>query len=91
MECSLTLYIVCLIIIALETLPASFSQNLGTFMIALVVLTFILCLGWLVYLTIADIRTKGCCPKIKGDAEDPNAKDDYSDSKSEKNRKKEEK
>lgn len=65
MECSLTLYVICLIVFSLESLPVNMSFNLGAFVIFLVTLTFVLCLGWLVYLTVADIRNKGCCPKGK--------------------------
>lgn len=65
MECSLTLYIICLIVFSLESLPAGLSFNLGAFLIFLVTLTFLLCLGWLVYLTVTDIKVKGCCPKGK--------------------------
>jgi hypothetical protein len=54
--------------------------------VGLVALTFILCLAWLVYLTIADIRAKGCWPSLKEEVND-NAEDDYGDSKSEKLRK----
>jgi hypothetical protein len=82
MECSLTLYVVFLIILALQSLPVSFSFGLAAFVVALIALTFILCLGWLVYLTITDIRNKGCWPSLKDEAVDENAKDDYSDSKS---------
>ena len=65
MEISLTLYVICIIVFSLESLPVGMSFNLGAFVIFLVTLTFVLCLGWLVYLTVADIRVKGCCPKGK--------------------------
>jgi hypothetical protein len=65
MECSLIVYIACLIVMALQTLTPGMSFNLGLLIISLVSLTFLLCLGWLVYLTIDDIRVKGCCPKAK--------------------------
>lgn len=65
MECSLIFYIGCLIIMALQGLSPQMSFNLGLFIISLVTITFVLCLGWLIYLTIDDIRTKGCCPKAK--------------------------
>lgn len=65
MECSLTLYVVCLVILALKTLSASSAFALGSFVVALVALTFLLCLVWLIYLTFSDIRTKGWCPSLK--------------------------
>jgi hypothetical protein len=65
MECSLTLYVLCLILLALQTLSTNSAFALGLFLIALVALTFLLCLTWLIYLTIADIRKKGCFPSLK--------------------------
>jgi hypothetical protein len=79
MESSLTLYVVCLIILGLNVLGTSNSHNIGTFCVAIISITLALCLGWLVYLTVTDIRTKGCCPESKQEAED--GKDDYSEKK----------
>lgn len=75
------MYVVCLIVLALETLPVSESYNLGAFLISIVILTLLIGIAWLIYLTVMDIKNKGCCPKLK-DSDDQNAKDDYSDSKS---------
>lgn len=65
MECSLTLYVICLIILALQSMPIGGTFGLGVLVVALIALTFIICLGWLIYLTVADIRTKGCWPSLK--------------------------
>ena len=65
MESSLTVYVVCLIIFALDVLDPSSSNNMGTLCVALISLTTALCLAWLIYLTVNDIRTKGWCPKLK--------------------------
>lgn len=62
MESSLTLYVVCLIVLGLNVLEPSSSNNMGIFTASLVTLTMGICLGWLTYLTITDIRTKGWCP-----------------------------
>jgi len=67
MECSLTFYILCLIVMALQTIPSFANHNFGLFLIATITLTFAICLAWLIYLTINDIRTKGWCPKAVED------------------------
>ena len=65
MECSLTLYVICLVLLALQTLSTNSAFALGSFVVFLVTLTFLLCLVWLIYLTVADIRKKGCFPSLK--------------------------
>ena len=74
MESSLTLYIICLIILGLNVMQTNHSHNMGAFCVALISLTIAICLGWLIYLTVSDIRTKGWCPKQKDTAGE---KDDY--------------
>lgn len=63
MESSLTIYVICLIVFALDAFSAESSHNLGVFAVGLITTTEVIALGWLIYLTIADIRVKGCCPK----------------------------
>ena len=67
MECSLTLYIVCLVVMALQTISSSNNHNFAIFLVALISVTFVICLSWLIYLTVSDIRSKGCCPKAVED------------------------
>lgn len=55
------------------------SHNMGIFCMVLILVTVLICLGWLAYLTVNDIRTKGCCPELK--EEDRDGKDDYSEKK----------
>lgn len=54
---------------------------MGMFVVSLVTATMAICIAWLIYLTINDIRTKGCFPKVKVEEESPDAKDDYSEKK----------
>ncbi len=79
MESSLTLFVVCLIVLGLNVLSPSSSHSMGVFTVILVTLTMAICLGWLAYLTINDVRTKGWCPELKEEEED--GKEDYSDKK----------
>ena len=79
MESSLTLYVLCLILLGLNVLEPANSHNLALFLVALITITTALCLGWLIYLTFNDIRTKGCCPKQK--QVDGDGQDDYSEKK----------
>jgi len=65
MELSLTIYIICLIVLALNIFSPSNSNNLGIVVVSLITLTVVVALGWLIYLTIVDIKNKGCCPKAK--------------------------
>ena len=62
MESSLTLYVICLIILGLDAMNAANNHNLGIFCVALIVITLIVCLIWLTYLTVHDVKTKGWCP-----------------------------
>jgi heme A synthase len=65
MELSLTIYIICLIVFALNVSSPKNSNNLGILVVALITITVVIALGWLIYLTIVDIKNKGCCPKAK--------------------------
>ena len=76
MESSLTIYVACLIVLGLNVMDPTNSYNMGVFCLALLLITIVLCLAWLTYLTVQDIRTKGCCPKMKED--DKDGRDDYS-------------
>ena len=78
MESALTLYVICLIILGLNVFDVKNSHNMGAFCVAIISLTIAVCLGWLIYLTVNDIRTKGWCPKLK---ESKEGKDDYADKK----------
>ena len=62
MECSLTIYVLLLIILALDLLEVTGSHVLGVLCVIMVLVTTVVCLGWLIYLTVSDIRTKGWCP-----------------------------
>lgn len=79
MESSLTLYVVCLIVLGMNVMGTTSAHNMGIFCVALILITILLCLGWLTYLTVNDIRTKGCCPELKEEKKD--GKDDYSEKK----------
>ena len=65
MEISLTVYVLCLIVMALEVLDASSNSNLAIFMIAVLLLALVVCIGWVIYLTVSDLIEKGCCPPSK--------------------------
>jgi uncharacterized membrane protein (DUF106 family) len=79
MESSLTLYVVCLIVLGLNVLDTSNSNNMAIFTVALVTITIGVCLTWLTYLTINDVRTKGWCPKLKEEEKEGTV--DYSEKK----------
>lgn len=81
MEVSLTCYVLFLIILALDVLDASASHSLSLFMVAIVSITLAVCIGWVIYLTVSDLITKGWCPAAKNT---DTGKDDYSDSRSKK-------
>ena len=82
MESALTIYVLLLIILALDVLSAENSNRIGMFIVFLLCLTLAICLGWLIYLTYDDIRLKGWCPKaVEEDANVKDTKDDYAQKK----------
>ena len=79
MEVSLTVYVLSLIVLALDVLEPTSVHNLAIFIVAVLLLTLIVCIGWVVYLTVTDLCKKGWCPPDKNTTV---AKDDYIESKS---------
>jgi len=65
MESSLTLYVICLIVLGLNVLSPQSSHNMGIFTLSLITITMAVCLAWLIYLTVTDIKNKGCCPNVE--------------------------